>query len=570
MPIYYPGTNTLVTRSFSDRLLVAEFDDALIDQSPWKNPRYEGCRINAQRINHYTGSDDEHGGGSSPLIKNETTALYIANTVVGGTEDNQFATIKDHSYIGISKIVIVDNQTNTTTVLDKQIEDFDVFHRYVTNDFPTGGSFHLKVLDESTQTNLKNEYKVKMNKGYLLKTFDFRFVSSSTHLPDNNSMYFYKGGREAQTYMTGSQIGSPTYVSQSSLRFRYAVNELYAGNLLDATPALRTGSKFDIRKTGPSFESSSIIENKYTQQYYTGSYGFINDSGSGVTNAARYKSAGIGSASKFLGVETLNFLKSNNSDPSLSNKDKTELHITFFEGTKDFSAPGGSGSLNDERSISTFELDNNQSALDLGDECNAFLPTTHELILKGINQAANGTYYPDNRFLPRTNAVEDDIQIAYMASTASAGGGGTGNGCPNPDTDMTDINTLQKGIDIKRVEDAEVFVQGGSLGAKGLNGAFTSSDTANYGDAIANWNGDNDYSGSFRYEVSFLDKDHTLIADLDKDAELFDGIGSQGLVLIPQYATNKIKNNVEFYLKAAGIIPPTQGPSIPNNFNLEA
>ena len=28
-----------------------------------------------------------------------------------------------------------------------------------------------------------------------------------------------------------------------------------------------------------------------------------------------------------------------------------------------------------------------------------------------------------------------------------------------------DINTLQKGIDIKRVEDAEVFVQGGSLGA---------------------------------------------------------------------------------------------------------
>ena len=157
-----------------------------------------------------------------------------------------------------------------------------------------------------------------------------------------------------------------------------------------------------------------------------------------------------------------------------------------------------------------------------------------------------------------------------MASTASVGGGGTGNGCPNPDTDMTDINTLQKGIDIKRVEDAEVFVQGGSLGAKGLNGAFTSSDTANYGDAIANWNGDNDYSGSFRYEVSFLDKDHTLIADLDKDAELFDGIGSQGLVLIPQYATNKIKNNVEFYLKAAGIIPPTQGPSIPNNFNLEA
>tara|TARA_Y100000361_G_scaffold154000_1_gene177661 strand:- start:1352 stop:2581 length:1230 start_codon:yes stop_codon:yes gene_type:complete len=409
-----------------------------------------------------------------------------------------------------------------------------------------------------------------MNKGFLLKTFDYRFVSSSTHLPDNNSMYFYKGGLEARTFHTGSQVTSPTFVSQSSLRFRYAVNELFPGNPFSGTVSERTGSKFDIRKTGPSFISSSIVENKFTQQYYTGSYGFINDSGSGVTNAARYKSAGIGSASKFIGVDTLNFLKTNNDDSSLENKDKTELHITFFEGTKDFSAPGGSGSLNDERSISTFEIDNNQSALDLGDECNAFLPTSHEIILKGINLAANQTFFPDNRFLPRTNTVIDDIQSAYMASTASLGGAGSGIGCPNPDTGMVASQQLQLGIDIRRIEDAQVFVQGGSLGSRGLNGAFTSSDTAQYGDAIPNWGGDNDYSGSFRYEISFLEKDHVLIADLNKDSDLQSGIGSQPAVLIPKFATDKVKNNVEFFLKAAGIIPPTQGPSIPNNFNLEA
>ena len=38
MPLYYPGTTTLITQSLTDRLKVAEFDDALVDQAPWKNP----------------------------------------------------------------------------------------------------------------------------------------------------------------------------------------------------------------------------------------------------------------------------------------------------------------------------------------------------------------------------------------------------------------------------------------------------------------------------------------------------------------------------------------------------
>ncbi len=36
-PQTLPGTNTVVTRSFENRLLTAEFDDALVDQIPWKN-----------------------------------------------------------------------------------------------------------------------------------------------------------------------------------------------------------------------------------------------------------------------------------------------------------------------------------------------------------------------------------------------------------------------------------------------------------------------------------------------------------------------------------------------------
>ena len=68
---------------------------------------------------------------------------------------------------------------------------------------------------------------------------------------------------------------------------------------------------------------------------------------------------------------------------------------------------------------------------------------------------------------------------------------------------------------------------------------------------------ENYYTGSFRYEMSFLDKDHTLIVNLDKDDELFDGIGEKGLVLIPENSFPKISNNLEFYLHKAGIIENT-------------
>ena len=65
---------------------------------------------------------------------------------------------------------------------------------------------------------------------------------------------------------------------------------------------------------------------------------------------------------------------------------------------------------------------------------------------------------------------------------------------------------------------------------------------------------DNVYSGSFNYEVSFLDKDHTLILDLDKEIELPDGIGEKGLVLIPQDSDSQVAFNIEYYLAQAGII----------------
>ena len=117
---------------------------------------------------------------------------------------------------------------------------------------------------------------------------------------------------------------------------------------------------------GPSFKNAQIIENKFTKQYYSGSFGSVDEPSQpqGTHNRDIIRTSGLGSASRFIGQNSLEYLISNNNDNTLTEQEKTELHITFFQGTKDF-APGA----NDERSISTFEVDKNQEQLGVGDNC---------------------------------------------------------------------------------------------------------------------------------------------------------------------------------------------------------
>ena len=62
------------------------------------------------------------------------------------------------------------------------------------------------------------------------------------------------------------------------------------------------------------------------------------------------------------------------------------------------------------------------------------------------------------------------------------------------------------------------------------------------------------YDGNFNYTLSFLDKGPTIIADINKDNELFDGIGEKGLLLVPKQLEIGIRDNIDFYLRKAGII----------------
>ena len=624
MPLYIQSQPS---KSLSDRIYTAEFDDSVIDQSFWKNPRYDGCQIKTREINKFTpkqtAPDDQTGIGFStiiapgigiglmavggtgnfaftvggpyasqphvnhntnapglfkvsgmvpnivwegdtanptglnPNITRKTTALYISNTVIGGEEDPQFATIKGHSYVNINQILLIDPETDQTQLLDKQAEDYIPFHSFITNDLPTAGSFSIRLIDEAIAHNLKgpNQYKVKMNKGFLLKSFDFNIDKGAEQLTENNSIYLYKGGTKETKYVIEGAATSVTKSNQDNrVRFKYGKIETILGGT-QFTPATvimgvtvpavpGEGHVFAKDRIGPSFGSASIIQNKFTQQYYSGSFGRINEPSQpqGVTNQDILETSGLGSASRFIGINSLDFLVQNAQDTTLTHQEKTELHLTLFHGTKDF----GSGS-NDERSISTFEVDANQSVTSRGTVCHSFLPLDHELILKGNN---------DNRFKPKTNTFKDDFLNGHLTSSALVGG------CVPIGTHAPATNAgilLQRGINVDFFDEVDTYVQGGFLGPVGYLSTITSSNTSLYGISLSgSYTVDNYYSGSdggsFSYQLSFLDRDHTLITNLPKDAELFDGIGNKGIVIIPENTEQKIKDNINFYLEQAGII----------------
>jgi hypothetical protein len=577
----YPGTNNPVTHSFEERQLIAEFDDALIDQKTWKNSRYDGSKLTATTINKFTSGDESYQ--NQPVLMNQTTAIYLADSVISGEGENtNFATIKNHSYVNINKILLINPITNQVQLIDKATEPFVEFQRFITSDFETGTKCTVKIIDD-TAASLQNFHRVKMNKGKLLKSFEFNFAGETRDsssfdnvLTENNSMYLYKSGSLLDNFARSGSVTTPQPDGNdqtNALRFRYGIISLFNAGVSNATASGDGfGHAFDIRRAGPSFASSSILENKFTLQYYSGAFGTILHQPLDYTassNSDTLNASGLGSASRFLGIDTLNFLTDNVNNNNLSVQEKTEVHITFFKGTKDF-APG----FHDERSIGTFEVDQNIANLmiEQGDTCNGGLPTNHELVFKGRD---------DGRFLPTLSTFADTFQNAHLESSSiTTTGTLDSNGCASPGAKISgsinDQSTLGTNITLDKVTDIQCYVQGGALGVIGHTGDITGSDTQDQGTLFAGSASgigsavpqsqvslasfmtiDGFYSGSFEYEMSFLDKDHTLILNLNKNTELENGIGSQGVVIIPQTTIAKVANNVEFYLAQAGIIQST-------------
>ena len=195
----------------------------------------------------------------------------------------------------------------------------------------------------------------------------------------------------------------------------------------------------------------------------------------------------------------------------VKNFETTELHLTLNKGTKDF-APG----FNDERSMGTFEVDRGYgdvSILGRSDETDGFVGTSQD-----------GTTLAVGDYVGHNTPLHHIMQLK----------GGTiytpvGNGLTQTEDHCVLLDINNNSVILKVPHTRRTFYNG------------------NESPMLK-------YSGSAAFELSFLDKDHTLIINIDKEEELFEGIGTKGIALIPEYLHPTIKANLEGYLKNAGIV----------------
>ena len=64
-----------------------------------------------------------------------------------------------------------------------------------------------------------------------------------------------------------------------------------------------------------------------------------------------------------------------------------------------------------------------------------------------------------------------------------------------------------------------------------------------------------------KFKISKLEeKPNFLLADINKEEELPQGVGEKGFILIPDTLNPRIKANLDFYLSKAGLIDKTRAP----------
>ena len=148
-----------------------EFDDSLLDQAGWKNPRYDGSKLTGVAINRYTAGDITYG--LNPVIVNKVVALYIGNTLIGEGEEDAYTEITNHSYATVDRILLINLEDDAVQIIDRQNTDSLAFRRHVDRDLFEGSVINFKLLDFSVENALKPRHAIKFNRGSLQKVYAY-------------------------------------------------------------------------------------------------------------------------------------------------------------------------------------------------------------------------------------------------------------------------------------------------------------------------------------------------------------------------------------------------------------
>jgi hypothetical protein len=153
-----------------------EFDDGLIDLAGWNNPRYNGSKLIGAKINKYNEGDVTYG--LNPVVEQKSVAIYFGKSLIGADEeDDDLVTIRNHSYLDIEKIMLIDKYTDKITTIDLKNENYKGINGYIANDLKDGSRFNIELLDNKVTHKLRDSYKAKFNQGYLKKIIEHKGIN---------------------------------------------------------------------------------------------------------------------------------------------------------------------------------------------------------------------------------------------------------------------------------------------------------------------------------------------------------------------------------------------------------
>lgn len=639
-----------------------EFDDALLDQAGWKNIRYDGSKLTGKKINEFNVGDITYG--KNPVIESKTSAIYVVDTCIGAeNEDEQFAFISKHAYLNIKQILLIDKSTgNTVQIIDRNSVSNDSFQRFITSNLPVSTKFKVRIIDESIQHALKQDYRIKFNRGFLLKSFEYDgskppklgldlngstsvtnfakvdenanpftlYCSIEASIRDifgfNNDSGGFEGNldqshtigvigngfRFNQRHNTGGNVGAQGV--SSIINFRYHRDPLvkrytseYTDNFPSGNDAKFGNDVFKFTFGGTINQplmmdtNTKLISNKITNQ-------FIKSTNDNSTKKASFdlpneqnivelfnRSQGFGTggdangetgAIRFFTTEqraSTNRLHPNQSSSLFirnclefvnENQDLTELYLTLHKGQKDYSEINNI-SENNTLSIGTFEVDSNFLPPNIPADTGISIAGFPRLDLKLKNDGRLRP--PASQLIPQDQGLTKGTDVTVLMPVVTTGLAGSMLGVISVDFPI-DGGGGKPYIPLQFSERAFIFEAGPGLkGSQIASGDFSqtvnSIGTDGFGNVPNDANGNpssgrqaqrlggsntgnypNSDKNEYHIQLSFLDKGPTLIADVDKDKELFDGIGEKGLLLIPENTDPDIKQNIDFYLRKAGIV----------------
>lgn len=239
----FNGSNTshiyeLIAYTYSEKKYNVEFNDSILDLDGWKKPRYEGSKLIGSQVNKFkyginpisskrnkilTNTEDTlYAYGPKPVIERKSTALFIGNNIQQGdinTTDNVVVDIKNHSYVSVDKIIILNpNSTKgkdaIVEVITKESMDSDSFNQLLIDNCPEGSKVKIRLLDREISNTLKNSYSVKFNRGTLMKIYSY---TADTASGTDDGVFGGYGIRSNQGSLPDNLTSGSTNLSSSGL-----------------------------------------------------------------------------------------------------------------------------------------------------------------------------------------------------------------------------------------------------------------------------------------------------------------------------------------------------------------